>query len=222
MDLEELPLKTRVIELAAEDQKAAAHILENLSVGAHAHTLSRLVLDTVPVTIGAKLAIVPDWVPIELLDAYAHTWVPPQGAPESFDEGERPIDRLVDFLETHLRSDLRAVVVCEDAIADRATIATWATRESKVTCFGDTEVYHVVASGAPKVAIEAAVRESQSHWGTGVCSVCNELPAGDIPSESFLKALVERASLVFFPAFDSDGFLLWSPRAPESTEISGQ
>ena len=127
--------------------------------------------------------------------------------------GLRPRERLSMFASEYLSSAPQAIVVCEDWFAKRRTYANWdeVVPTPPYKCFGDDEVYHILSQPTEDLdAIEDVISPS-AHWQTGVCSVCESVPDGDIPDESFLKKIAIHSRHIFVTAFDNTGFLIWSP-----------
>lgn len=83
--------------------------------------------------------------------------------------------------------------------------------ESMVLLYGSTELYFAVLPAMGDEMTRAAIRASMGVWGTGIKSSSAFIPEQEIQYTSFFNELVERAELVFFPAFDGDGFLVWEP-----------
>jgi hypothetical protein len=120
---------------------------------------------------------------------------------------------LIPFVDKFLLKSKDAVVLCENWAATRKGVTdAHFPRESRFLLFND-EVYHILTSenaGRPE-SIECTIRESEHHWATGVCSLCAQVPEGDIPSEAFFDGIVASTSHIFTPALDGDGYLVWSP-----------
>jgi hypothetical protein len=77
--------------------------------------------------------------------------------------------------------------------------------------YGEEELYHVLsASNASHQMIDNAISDSLGHWGTGVCSRSEHIPAGILPDDSFLDQIVQNTKHIFIPAFDHGGYLIWS------------
>lgn len=127
----------------------------------------------------------------------------------------RPSQPLVTLSEAYLQTAPDAIVVCENLVANRATYANMPSEYlPPISCFGDDEVYHLLQRKHIGLdAVEDSIRMSQAHWGIGVCSRCDHVPEGDIPGEAFFDAIVSNTKYVFMPAFDGDGFLIWSPKS---------
>ena len=94
---------------------------------------------------------------------------------------------LIAFVDQHLGSSKRAVVLCENWAATGNAVEA-SPRESRLLMFND-EVYHVLSNedhGRPE-SIERALRESEHHWAVGVRCVAPGLPAGEIASERVFR-----------------------------------
>lgn len=217
-------MKWKYFPIPSDDERAKAHTVENLKVGAQGHTLSKKLLSRFGEARGRFLLIAFESIDLDYPYLYKYATYN-RGRSEASLTG--PIDwtdstqwGLVDFLDTWLRTSRDAVVLCENWLATREDAmrgvadASW---ESHVLCFGDNEVYHVLTSDdcGNGAIIEATLRESQYQWATGICSRCADLPRGDVPSEAFFDDIVGSTEHIFVPALDEEGFLVWSPRSAE-------
>jgi hypothetical protein len=156
------------------------------------------------------VAIVPDWLEIAKLPAYKYTITPTKGL-GAYDSGQRPVDRVVAFISDYLRVIDDAIVVCENFRWTRRTYENWTDgRLPPVSCYSDDEVYHVLRLGIESDLIEDAIRFSQGHCGTTVCSLCERPQMNNDINEDFLNAIVRKAQHVIIPAFGGDGMLIWS------------
>ena len=154
-------------------------------------------------------AIFGEWLDLEELIDYDRGELGPTG---EYSIGERPTERLVAFVRDYLRTTRNGIVLSENWGADRVDIAKMLWPPPRVACYRDNEVYHILTPEITDLdSIEAAVSGSH-HWQTNVCSSCARVPEGDIPSEAFLDEIVENTKHIFIPAFDGDGYLVWSPR----------
>ena len=176
-------------------------------------TLSGKLLDYFSNWQGPVIAIVPDWVPLEKLFRYDHTWVPPADSPPCYKPGDSPRDDLIDFVEEYLRVETKHIAVCESRGAIRKTPEYWSWGVAPPMLFyGDEEIYHVLNRvNANYEMIDNAISDSLGHWGTGVCSRCEHVPGGSISDDSFLDEIVRNTMHIFVSAFDDDGYLIWSP-----------
>ncbi|MGA2035489.1 MAG: hypothetical protein ABSG68_24840 [Thermoguttaceae bacterium] len=210
-------MKWEYFSLGNNNAKAKKHVLDNLSMGACSHTLSRKLLSRFSEADGSMLLIAFESLDLgaDCLYEYATygggkrlkdlpgfaavTWM------------DSPRWGLVPFVDKHLLKSREAVVLCENWAATREAVAH-SPRESTVLLYGD-EVYHVLTGedAASPDAIECALRESEHHWATGLCSFCRGVPPGEIASEAFFDVVVANAAHIFTPALDGGGYLIWSP-----------
>ena len=186
-------------------------------MGAHKHTLTKKLLSRFSEATGPMVAIA-----FESLDwdrDYLYEYGTYQGGKglndvvrvQDIPQRDCPIGGLIILLEKYLRSCREAVVLCENWIATREGLAVSHPRESRILLYGE-EVYHVLTSeDASFEAIETTIRESEHHWATGVCCLCERVPQGDIPSEAFFDAIAANTAHIFTPALDGEGYLIWSP-----------
>lgn len=182
--------------------------MDSLSICAHDHILSRKLLDRVSGTTGSIVAIAGDWLDFERISDY--DLCPTGHSGEGYETGERPTEKLVELVCEFLTKTEGAVVVCENWAAKREDIPRWPCPPPRISCLGETEVYHILTSGTNDLAaIEEAV-VPWHHWQTGICSTCPSFPNGDIPDEEFLDDIVRDTDKIFVPAFDNTGYLVWT------------
>lgn len=206
-------MKTQLIRLADNDQKARDLIRQNFEACAYNHTLSKKLWDRLVTASGPMMAIVPDWLDLNQLTEYKYTLLPP-GGDVSYADGDRPTEHLVALVGEHLQTNNDAVVVCENLTANCKTYENWQWGPPPpVTCYGENEVYHILKpTDVGSEVIEDSIRQSQFQWGTGVCSSCKQVPEDDIPDEAFFDEIVRNTKQIFIPAFDGDGYLIWFPQ----------
>lgn len=199
------------------DSKAKKQVLQNLEMGAHEHTLSKKLLARFSEANGPMLLIAFESLDLDADCLYEYaTYCGGQSKPPGFESiswMDCPRWGLVPFVDKYLLKSREAIVLCENWAATRTSVTDF-PRESRLLLFGD-EVYHILSSenAARPESIECAIRESEHHWATGVCSLYAELPQGDIPSETFFDAVVGSTAHIFTPALDGQGYLVWSPVA---------
>jgi hypothetical protein len=211
-------MRWKCYPLGDNDHKAKKQLLENLSMGAIEHTLSKKLLNRFSDATGPMVLIAFDSIDFDsdLLYAYAtynggKGWFEAAGK-RALPQEDCPIGGLVGFVKEYFRRSKDATVVCENwADTRKAYLKNWRPRESRVAFFLD-EVYHILLSAdASFNAIETAIRESTNQWATGVCCTCGSVPQGTIPSEAFFDVIVANTEHIFVPALDGDGYLIWSP-----------
>ena len=203
-----LKVEPELLALDPGNENARNFILESLEVCAYNHALSKKLLSRLSSATGPMYAIVGERIKADLLEAHDFSTAPPDGE----ETGKRPVEILVSIIGDYLGTTQDAVVLCENWAARRDDIAKWPWPPPRVACYGDSEVYHVLTREItdPEL-IEAAIAPSH-HWQTGVCSSCVHVPDGDISDEGFLDEIVRNMRLLFLPAFDGSGYLLWSPK----------
>lgn len=216
-------MKWRYYSLSDDDQRAKAQIFENLNLGAYEHTLTKKLLARFSAARGALMAIAMESLDLEgeWLFKYA-TYV---GETESADAigsqdiawTDSPIWGLIEFVDRWLSGSTDRVTVCENCFLSRKVLID-SPRESRTSCYGE-EVYHILTNqdASNQDAIECALRESEHHWATGVCSRYAAMPHGDIPSEAFFDEIVANTAHIFTPALDGEGYLVWSPERLNGT-----
>jgi hypothetical protein len=203
-----MELKSKSVELAPSDDKARRHIIDSLHVCAHDHILSRKLLEHFGGVSGPFVAIVGDWFDLDEMSSY--DLYPGGPAGEEFASGERPTERLIEFLKCYLGSNQNLIVLCENWGAERGDIAKWPLPPPRFACYGDNDVYHILTPQvvAPEM-IEAAV-VPRHHWQTGICSGCSCVPDRDISDEKLLDEIDQNTNHIFIPAFDNTGYLIWT------------
>jgi hypothetical protein len=210
-------MKWKYYPLADDDAKAKNQIFRNLSVGAEEHTLTRKLLVRFAEATGSIFAIAFETLDLESDCLYEYgSYCGGEVLREAIGAQpvswtDSPIWGLIDFVDKWLYTSKDAVVLCENWVV-RPEHLIQHPRESRVSCYGD-EVYHVLCSAdaGNHDSIECMIRESEHYFATGVCSQCDQLPQGEIPSEEFFDLIVTNTTYIFTPAFDGEGYLVWSP-----------
>jgi hypothetical protein len=215
-------MKWKYFPIECGDSRAKAQVIDNLTAGAHGHTLSRKLLARFEKADGPMVLIAFESLDLDYPHLYKYASYS-GGMAYPVGDGQIPWTDaprwgLVEALDAWLHTSYDAVVLCENWVAtcDEATRGTadgsW---ESRTLCFGATEVYHVLTNDdrGKGATIEAALRESQYCWATGVCCRCAHLPRADVQSEAFFEDVVGSTRHIFVPALDEEGFLVWSPRS---------
>lgn len=202
---------TFFVQLRGDDEvKAKEFIFQSIDICAY-HTLSRKLLEYFGPT--SREGIVR-----AIYDERKLIWRDPAldcTHPTSVERsnGLRPQERLSMFASEYLSSTRQGIVVCENWFAKRRTYADWdeVVPAPPYNCFGDDEVYHILSNPTDDLDTIEDVITPRAHWQTGVCSVCERAPDGDIPDEAFLENIAINARHIFVTAFDNTGFLIWSP-----------
>ena len=196
------------VTIASDDSKAIRHLTETLEICSPNHTLSRKVMSRFAPTDGVFVAVAPIWIDLSKLEQYRYGWMPPP----SDETSVWPLDLLADLVAKFLGSTPNSIFVWEDPAAVWSNLSPELVWESKFVWFRE-EVYHIViGSDATLPLIEATIREAEHFWSIGVCSSCSEPPKGAINDEQFFDELVANIKHVFMPAFDGNGYLIWSPK----------
>jgi hypothetical protein len=217
-------MKWTYYSLPESDASARTHFFESFSMGASNHALSKRLSKQLAPASGPFFAIAIESLELDQVEDYRSAGS--YGRGKQLHEvrgttmraiGDRSIDGLIRFLNGYLQGNPDGIVLCENWMLSRHHLSTWTTRESRVLVYGE-EVYHVVTNRdvGNLDLIEAAVREPERQWLTGVCSRCKEIPEGEIHSESFFDEIVANLSHIFVSAFDGEGYLVWSPKLPDS------
>lgn len=212
-------MKWKYFTIPEDDQRAKDQVIENISMGAAAHSLTKRLLSRFSDAAGPIFLIA--FESLDLDYPYLYKYATYNGGQSCAVGAEAslwtdsPRWGLVDFVDRWLHASSDAVVLCENWLAtrERALKSTAAGLwESRLLYFQD-EVYHMLTSNdaGQAAAIESALRESQPHWGTGVCSRYADMPGAEIATEGFFDLLVANTTHIFTPALDGEGYLVWSP-----------
>jgi hypothetical protein len=210
-------MKFHYYPLPENEPRAMKQLFENIAMGAWRHTLSKKLLARFSEARGPVLVIAYESLDIDRLTDFEYATYAGGRLlddlidPKSFKLDDSHIYGLAQFINRHLEFSKSAVAICENWAARPESLVS-VPRESRTACYRD-EVYHILtADNAGDLdSIETAIRESRHHWVTGVCSFCDEVPQGDIPSDAFLDSIVERTAHIFGAAFDDEGYIVWSP-----------
>jgi hypothetical protein len=200
------------VDLGPDDIQARSLILDSLEVTSHDHTLSRKLLERWAGAGGSLAAIFNSGIDLGLLWSYDCCSPLPEDQNFHFADATpvRTPERMARFVADYLASALGAVAVCEHWFAGRADIPKIGSPPPRIACLGDEEVYFLLT---PEIldleAIEDAVR-TRGRYQTGVCSICEGVPEGDLLEEGFLDEVAGNARHIFVPAFDGSGYLIWS------------
>jgi hypothetical protein len=209
-------MKWKYFLVDEHDMRAKAQVIENLEVGAYEHTLSRKLLSRFSGARGPIFLIA--FESLDLSGEQLYKYGTYRGgnraaAPEAEALGwsDYPISGLIEIVDKWLTTHHDGVVVCENWAA-RCEHLSRHPRESRACCFGD-EVYHLLTTcnAGKEHDIECALRESEHHWATGVCSRCSGVPDGSELTEAFIEEVAANTAHIFTPALDGEGYLVWSP-----------
>jgi hypothetical protein len=213
-------MRWQFYNLADNDLSAKKHVLENLSMGVgQGNALSTRLTAQFEGAAGSAVAIAFEALDLEKVDAFRWAGTYSNGLllndflkPHSVPLTQFPIGGMGQYVEKYLQGSHRAVVVCENWSAKRSEMTKWPyVNQSRMIYFGE-QVYHFLAHGDTDLdLIDSTIRESADHWGIGVCSLCKDIPHTEIQSEAFFDEIVTNAAHIFVPAFDGEGFLVWSP-----------
>lgn len=195
------------VPLGQDDEKARTLMLSSLTICAHNHIISRMLLERFAGAKGPYTAIVGDWYNLSAMRHYDST-VQPAATPLPAHRTHRV---LVYFVRRYLDETKDAVVVSENWAAERAD--NWLCPPPRLAFLGDNEVYHILT---PEVSDPELIEDSitsRHHWQTGVCSSSTRVPTGDDVTIEWVGEIVANARHIFVPAFDGSGYLVWSPEA---------
>lgn len=216
-------MRWKYFPLSPDDVKAKAYIIENLSIGAFEHTLTKKLLGRFASARGEMFAIA--FESLDLNSEHLYKYATYGGGKWVIDEPivwtDSPRWGLIAFVDQWLQQSSEAVVVCENFFATRESIRL-NPRESRIALYGE-QVYHILSNedAGHVPSIECALRESEHHWAAGICTLCREIPEAEIGSEEFFDEIVAHAAHVFTPAFDNEGYLVWSPEAAGPISAKG-
>lgn len=215
-----LIMKWKYYSLPDDDPKAKKHVLENLSMGVHhGNALSTRLISRFSDMRGQVVAIAFETLDIDNVDEFRWAgsyadgkWLNDALEHRNVPLTQFPIAGMGQFIEKYLQNSEQSVVVCENWSASRSEIAEWPyVNQSRMVYFGE-QVYHILVHGdSDPDPIDSTIRESGGHWGIGVCSRCRDVPQTEIELEAFFDEIVANTTHIFVPAFDGEGYLVWSP-----------
>jgi hypothetical protein len=88
---------------------------------------------------------------------------------------------------------------------------TW-SRPPRFSSYGDDDAYYILdPSDIDRDVIDGALGDSLGRFGMAICSSCSHLPGNEIPHEATLDEFIRNTTHVLLPAFDDDGYMIWSP-----------
>jgi hypothetical protein len=206
-------------EIPASDKRAKEHVLLSLSIGAHAHTLTKRLISRFSGAEGPIFAFGLDGIDINSLHCfdceplyYGKPW-----SGGMLDVGERPNDGLLEYLFDILGVKDAGLIVMEDWLRSRfddcMTVESRTARgfNSRMSFFND-EVFHVIAAGDNDLEIaEDAIRSAETRYLNGICVRDVSLPDNEFWTSNFLDELVDKTESIFVGAFDISGYLVWTP-----------
>jgi hypothetical protein len=217
-------VKWKHYPLPADDERAMELIQENLQVD---RTLAAKLRERFPLGSGELFAIAQEGLDVDSLQDFRDAtygsgmrWYEAAGT-STLAVGDRAIDGLTLFLKEFLLLADRGAVVIANWIAKRTdphmspesrsqSPPTYLCT-SRLTFFGD-EVHHVLTPEDTDLElIEDTISEPWHHWFVGVCAAGFTIPDNNEFSADSLDELVARTEHIFVPAFDDEGFLVWSP-----------
>lgn len=205
-----------MLRLPENDQKAWAWIAENFAICSHEHSLSKKLWTRFATYKGPVFALKLGLLDLSQLSSYMYTWSPEGDTTtiEDYPVEEWPETILENFVFDHLKTSGNAVVVCENANATRKMYDNWQWGAlPPYWCYGENEVYHILTP--PDIGtntFKKSTRKAFVNWGVGVCATCDRIPENSITDASFFDEIVRRTRHIFLPAFDGDGFLIWTPQ----------
>jgi hypothetical protein len=157
------------------------------------------------------IAIIPAWVKLGSLLSYQQGSVRPENAQGARDDN--PLDSLVDFSEIHLRSRKDALIVCDNPASASKTIGIWTwSIPPRFMHYGHQDALYVLESATTsRETIDASLADSLGgKWGLAVCSSSRCVPSGESATEAFIDNVVKNTVHVLMPAFDGDGYVIWT------------
>ncbi len=134
--------------------------------------------------------------------------------------GDRPIDGVVLFLSEWIQSYPNGLILIEDPLSRRSNPNKSAESRAMYgltsrLAFYNEEVYYVVtnANSTPD-NIEESIRDADYGTFVGVCTPGVTVPINNSLTESILADVANKTQHVFVPAFDGEGYLIWSLHNP--------
>jgi hypothetical protein len=209
--------------IPASDKRAKKHILDCLEVGATGHTLPKKLHSRFTLAEGPILAIAFEGMEVDKVTGYQYAQYHfGRGILEISHSGDVcieswPIEGLRDSLFNYLCSATQRLVIIDDWHAKRSdwwqqpeVRAEWNV-ESKRAFFNEEVMYYLAPVDDKCEIDDDTIRSASGRWNTGVCVDGILIPPAESWSESFLNEIVAKTEQIFVPAFDGEGFLIWTP-----------
>jgi hypothetical protein len=216
-------MKWQYYTLKDSDPLGIELIRKNLSAGA-TNVLSQKLLTRLSDVTGSMLAVGLEKMDIGQMRTYSYaTYDSGRTALELFGVkpvtiGDRPIDGLILFLTKWIQSCPDGLILIEDPISRRSNPNN--NPECRASygltsrlAFHNEEVYYVVtAENSTPDNIEESIRGADYGTFVGVCARGVTVPSNNELSESTIAEVANATQHVFVPAFDHEGYLIWSLR----------
>jgi hypothetical protein len=206
--------------LSDGDPKAKKQFFENFRMSSQKHVLTKALSERFSGAIGPIFAIAHEALDLDKITDYrwagtyagGKQWYEAAGT-YTIAVGNRSIDGLVQFLRAFLQSSEDAIVLCDNWSDERNALVHRTVALESHLLFHGQDIYHVlIRKDTNPDFIEQTIREADNTWLTGVCSICKEVPQGEILSEAFFDEIVANAVHIFVPALDGEGFLVWTEK----------
>jgi hypothetical protein len=121
-----------------------------------------------------------------------------------------------------MEENQHGVVFCENWTTDRSEVAQWAWPPPHIAWLNRTELYSVLTSEVTDPELMEAALPRHLFGQNAVCATCSCVPVGEIQSEAYFDEIVQRTDLLIVPAFDGEGYLVWSLALSDSVPASGE
>jgi hypothetical protein len=211
-------MRWKYYPLSNADANARKQIFENLSIGSDRCPLGKKLVNRFANATGSMFAIAMESLELDRVTDYcwAGTYAGGKQLREAISKplipmGDRPIDGLMSLLHQYFNAANSGLVVIENYWTTK-TEEISRQRSDRRLAFYQESVYHLLTpNDIDPEFIEDTIREPWHHWFTGVCGANLVLPVEDDWPEQFLDDIVANAQQLFVPAFDDEGFLVWSP-----------
>jgi hypothetical protein len=217
-------MKWKYYPLAADDKRATGQILANFQCADR--TLARKLRARFPLGTGESFAIALEDLDFDSLPDFQYAayqsgkrWNEAAGT-TTIPIGDRTNDGLISFLTEYLRRSDRGVVFIQDGQSKRSD-PWWDNPERLRYClptrraFYGEEVFNVLTPcDTDPDLIEETIRDGSHYfWFVGICAQAVTMPEDNLLSDEFLDELVAKTEHIVVMAFDSEGYLVWTPRA---------
>lgn len=207
-------MKSQIIELPLDDTESVDHVFKTLTVCGHDHVFSRMLVQHFGNVPGSVNAITPDWLDLSKPGVYQYGHAYPDGLPSSYEAGRSPLDVLVAFVRQYLLGTDDALVLSEIWGWNRRDMDSLPWKPARILTIGDENVYGVLSSSdsnADSETIEASI-SPRGHWQTSACSNYKGVLPDELEDRSTLATIVHATKHLFVPAFDGNGYLIWTPK----------
>jgi hypothetical protein len=207
------PMKWIIKSLEASDNRARDCFLDNISVHLKRSPFLQQVREKLLHCDGSYSAIVFDNLDLDLVaqfrfgGSYGGVTMMAATAKYAADDVHYPEGGLASIIANHLGGSRNGVAL---SYSRSNTLEPVDWPESLKASLGEDVVHFLPAKSATLETVNELVSDSRGMWTVGVCSTVASLPAGAQWPVELLDEIISNASQLFTPAFDGEGYLVWT------------